>query len=98
MDRIATPTGVITTAPSAEPTAEPAPTEWFWLMTVQTPQQGNGSFAVATRTGTVDVWPGTTREMLYRQVRRYVEHDMGADGVVVLHFSVEPNALDGGAA
>ncbi|MFE9413922.1 hypothetical protein ACFYN0_34830 [Streptomyces sp. NPDC006704] len=88
--------------PAAEESAgrTPAPRTYFYVMTAQTPQNRDGGFAIATYSGTVNVMPGETREMLYRGIRQYVMTQMRSDDVLVLHFSLELNtlALDGGAA
>ncbi|MGW2866346.1 hypothetical protein [Streptomyces sp. NPDC001205] len=84
--------------PSVPPAAMPAePTKWFWLMTAQTPPSRNGSFGVATYSATVSAQPGDTRDALYREIRKYVMSAMGADDLVVLHFSLELNTLGGAA-
>ncbi|MEV6727001.1 hypothetical protein AB0M94_39535 [Streptomyces xanthochromogenes] len=76
----------------------PAPRTYFYVMTVQSPPGPGGAFAIGTYSGTFGAQPGESRQALYEGIRQGVMNQMGSDDVLVLHFTLELNSLDGDAA
>ncbi|MET8623595.1 hypothetical protein ABZW30_07540 [Kitasatospora sp. NPDC004669] len=74
-----------TATSAAEPTH-------FWLITLQYPV--HHGFAIATRTGSSTLPPGSTRERAYVGIREWLEQrEPQLGGASVLFFSLEPYRL-----
>jgi hypothetical protein len=65
---------------------------YHWMITIQWTNR-DGLPCMRTRTGTVAVTPGTSRNEVAGEIYANVTEDTGPDGTVVLFFSLELDAL-----
>lgn len=69
--------------------------EYHWMITLQ---WTDGGARMTTRSGVTGVPPGASRNSLANDIYAHVREMVGAPpGAVVLFFSLEPDALAGGA-
>ena len=65
-----------------------ATVEYHWVMTAQTKRGVTGTFS-----GLLMADHDATREGMYAHIRSIAIDELGADGLAILFYSAEPNAM-----
>ena len=80
-------TEIAKAASTASEVSSPQPTEFHWVMTVQSSRG-----ALATYDGQIPVVPGVhTPQSTYAALRKHMADTLGIDQFVVLFYSIKPN-------